>query len=76
MDVWLHKYSKDFLDETIRVWQPLSKEPLTYADAEEITENMVGYFNTLLRWEAEARQKLLTQERRTAKTEEAPKLRS
>ena len=48
---WLYKHSKEFLDETIRVWQPLSKEPLTYADAEEITDNMVvGYFNTLLRW--------------------------
>ena len=49
----LYKYPKDFLDETIRVWQPLSEEPLTYGDAEEIAENMVGYFNTLLRWAAE-----------------------
>ena len=31
--LWLYKYSKEFLDETIRVWQQLSKEPLTYADA-------------------------------------------
>ena len=50
---WLYKYSKEFLDETIRVWQPLSKEPLTYADAEEITENVVGYFGTLRRWATE-----------------------
>ena len=52
---WLYKYSKDFLDETIRVWQPLSKEPLTYADAEEITENMVGLFMVLLKIDEEAK---------------------
>ena len=51
---WLYKYSKDFLDETIRVWQPLSKELLTYADAEEIIENAVGYYSALLRWAEEA----------------------
>ena len=50
---WLYNHSNEFLDETIRVWQPLSKEPLTYADAEEITESMVGYFGTLLRWARE-----------------------
>ena len=49
----LYKYPKDFLDETIRVWQPLSKEPLTYGDAEEIVENVVGYFRTLRRCAAE-----------------------
>ena len=46
---WLYKYSNEFLGETIRVWQPLSKEPLTYADAEEIAENVVGYFKVLLK---------------------------
>ena len=50
---WLYKYSQEFLDETIRVWQPLSKEPLTYVDAEEIIENAVGYYGTLLRWAEE-----------------------
>ena len=54
-----HKYSKEFLNETIRVWQPLSKEPLTYADAEEITENMVGYFKVLLKIDEELKMKQL-----------------
>ena len=32
---------KDFLVETIKVWQPYSKKPLTAEDAREITDNMV-----------------------------------
>ena len=52
---WLYKHSKEFLNETIRVWQPLSKEPLTYADAEEITENMLGLFKVLLKIDQETK---------------------
>ncbi len=51
---WPYKYSKEFLDETIRVWQPLSKEPLTYQDAVEIIDNAVGFYGTLLRCAREA----------------------
>lgn len=50
----LYKYSREFLDQTIRVWQPLSRKPLTYTDAEETIENAVGYYSTLLRWAEEA----------------------
>ena len=32
-------YSKEFLETTIRVWQPHYKEPLTLEDAREIAEN-------------------------------------
>ena len=32
-------YSKEFLEKTIRVWQPHYKEPLTFEDAREIAEN-------------------------------------
>ncbi len=35
---WLYKHSKEFLDKTIQVWQPLSKEPLTYQDASGFPE--------------------------------------
>ena len=54
---WLYKYSKEFLDETIRVWRPFSKEPLTYADAEEIIENAVGFYGALLRAAREAEER-------------------
>lgn len=45
-----------FLKETIKVWQPLSAEPLTMADAEEITESMTGFFAALARCVKEAGQ--------------------
>ena len=54
---WPHKYSKDFLDRTIQAWQRDYKEPLTYQDAEEITDNLTGFFKILLRWDEEFRAK-------------------
>ena len=54
---WLYRYSKESLDETIRVWQPLSKEPLTYQDAVEIVDNAAGFYGTLLRWAREAEER-------------------
>jgi len=43
------KYSKDFLERTIEVWQPYFPTPLTLKDAREITENMTALFNFLIR---------------------------
>jgi len=42
------------LRETIEVWQPLSREPLTMADAQEIAESMTGFFAALARCAREA----------------------
>lgn len=42
------KYSKEFLNKTIKVWQPYSSTPLSLNDAREITENMTALFNFLL----------------------------
>ncbi len=42
------KYSKEFLNKTIEVWQPYSPTPLSLNDAREITENMTALFNFLL----------------------------
>ncbi len=44
----MNKYSKEFLNETIKVWQPFSPTPLSLNDAREITENMTALFNFLL----------------------------
>ena len=46
--------SDDFLKDTIKVWQPLSAEPLTAADAREIAESMTGFFAALARCKKEA----------------------
>jgi hypothetical protein len=45
------RYSKEFLEETIQVWQPLSEEKLTEEDAREIVENLTGFFSLLRQWE-------------------------
>jgi len=42
------KYSKEFLDKTIKVWQPYYPTPLSLNDAREITENMTALFNFLI----------------------------
>lgn len=42
------KYSKEFLDKTIKVWQSYSPTPLSLNDAREITENMTALFNFLI----------------------------
>lgn len=42
------KYSNEFLNETIKVWQPHNPAPLTLNDAREITENMTALFNLLI----------------------------
>lgn len=42
------KYSKEFLEKTIKVWQPYSPTPLSLNDAREITENMTSLFDFLI----------------------------
>lgn len=43
----MNKYSKEFLNKTIEVWQPFSPTPLSLNDAREITGNMTALFNFL-----------------------------
>ena len=45
------KYSKDFLERTIEVWQPYFPAPLSLKDAREIIDNMTALFNFLIRHE-------------------------
>jgi len=44
----MEKYSKEFINKTIQIWQPYSDIPLLSNDAIEITENMIGLFNFLI----------------------------
>jgi len=46
---------RDFLDQTIAVWQPYADRPLTREDAREITHNVVGFFSILREWAEEER---------------------
>ena len=49
------KYSKEFLNKTIKVWQPYSPIPLSLSDAGEITSNMTALFNFLISKEKESK---------------------
>jgi len=44
----MEKYSEEFLNKTIQIWQPYSPIPLSLNDAREITGNMTALFNFLL----------------------------
>jgi len=44
----MEKYSKNFIKETIEIWQPYSDISLSPKDAIEITENMISLFNFLI----------------------------
>jgi len=49
------KYSKEFLNKTIKVWQTYSSKALTMTDAIEITDNMTVLFNFLISNEKESK---------------------
>ena len=44
-------YSKEFIQETIKVWQPYSKEKLTEEDAREIADNVINLYTFMLELE-------------------------
>lgn len=46
--------SKDFLEETLRVWQPRSDGRLTDDDAREIVSNVAGFVLLLSEWDLDA----------------------
>lgn len=41
------EFSEEFLQRTIKFWQPRYPYPLTLEDAREIAENMTGLFQLL-----------------------------
>ncbi|MGE4357855.1 MAG: hypothetical protein AB7E08_04815 [Candidatus Omnitrophota bacterium] len=44
----MNKYSEQFIQKTIKTWQPYFSKKLSKKDAIEITENMTRFFNLLL----------------------------
>ena len=51
------KFSLEFLQKTIQIWQPYSAAPLSSNDAIKITENMTALFNFLIRVEKKCNDK-------------------
>lgn len=46
----MRKFSKEFLEKTIGVWQPYAPGSLSSKDAQEITENLTHLFALLAGW--------------------------
>lgn len=44
--------SEELLEATIEAWQPLSPTSLNRDDARQILQNMTGFVDLLLSWEA------------------------
>ena len=44
----MERFSTEYLNKTIEVWQPFSDVPLSPKDALEITDNMTALFNFLI----------------------------
>lgn len=40
-------FSKQFMEQTIKIWRPYSSTPLTEEDTREIAENMTKLFSLL-----------------------------
>lgn len=53
----MNKYSKDFINKTIQIWQPYSDITLLSKDAIEITENITALFNFLITEEKKSQDK-------------------
>jgi len=53
----MSKQSEDaFLDHTLNVWQPRTKQQLTHEDARQMIENVTGFFQLLVEWDKAERQ--------------------
>ena len=46
----MSRFSKVYLENTIKVWQPHYSKVLTLEDARVIAENVIGYFELLIDW--------------------------
>ena len=53
----MNKYSKEFLNKTIQIWQPYSPILLSLNDAREITGNITALFNFLITEEKKSQDK-------------------
>lgn len=53
----MSKFSNSYLEKTIQVWQPHYSRALTLEDARAIAENVVGFFELLIRWRKERERK-------------------
>ena len=60
MNFVVKRRSDKFLNETVAFWQPRMRRDLSQEDARQITENLSGFFQVLLEWDAKQKRDQLT----------------
>lgn len=45
--------SAELIQHTIQIWEPRLKRKLTAEEARKILENVVGYFEVVIKWDRE-----------------------
>jgi len=50
--------NKEFHQQAVGVWQPRTSSPLSSEAVREMTENITGFFETLLKWDEADRRAL------------------
>ena len=45
--IFMVEYSKEFLEKTIKTWQPYRETSLSLEDAREITDNVIALYTLL-----------------------------
>lgn len=66
----MEKYSEEFLNKTIQIWQPYSPTPLSLNDAREITRNITALFNFLITEEKKSQDKSVIRNNNYSKNKE------
>ena len=62
----------ELLDDTIAIWQPRAKRPLSREDAREILENLTGFFSVLREWQLAEQAAESSKQKRSRKCAESP----
>ncbi len=55
--LYLPHVAEQMIDDAIEHFEPLAGRKLTREDGREITQNLVGFFELLIEWDAEDRKK-------------------
>ncbi len=71
---WSSKYSRETLDRVIRTFQPMSKVPISYGDAEIMLTNLTRYFEILKGWDETYQEKLDAETQKTIELSSPPQM--
>lgn len=61
----MYKTKSQFTERTVQIWQTRTSKVLTLEDARQIAEDVTGFFQILMEWEAAERHTPVRSEART-----------